>query len=340
MKNKKNAIKNSLIAIHVFFALVGLCIYLINYNLSENLLLQRVLNKEQTIAKAGSLSIEGLFTTVQSELNSFVFSFTKVNDFSVIDINNIRQGFMSFIQRAQLPINGIAYYDQTGKLIAIENRQNLHIGEDQDFSKTEYILWSKNPDNKNKIYISTPYIGVTGGSVGKVILIFLKPIYFGNTYKGALSIRILVDDLRKAFINPLVSDPSEDSFIVDSNGVLIAGKSNLLNKNLYKYAQKQKWAYYSYFISTLKKAIKTNNTEADWFFQNPGESSKELLVGGSEIDLPNTDKDLFLIVTTQKSNTLSLLGSLRSYGYFWLGFSFIITVIGSFLVIYLKDSLS
>jgi hypothetical protein len=337
MKNKRQLLRNSLIIIHIFFAILGLCIYISNYNLSEKLLVQRELSKEQIIAKAGSLSVEDLLITVQNELNSFVFSFTKTNDFSLIDLDNTRSGFLSYIGRAQRPINGIAYYNPSGTLSVIEDKQNLHLGENQNFSKTPLILWSKNPANREKIFISTPYISTVGGSVGKTILVVAKPIYFGNTYKGTLAIRILLEDLRNTFINPLIADSTEDAFIVDSHAVLIADKNNFLNKNLFAYAQKNKWSHYKDFEKKLQKIIAGNDTQTTWFFQNPKEKPTEFLIGASRIGVPNTDKDLYLIVTTPKEEVLSLLTALRLYGYFWLVFSVIMTLLGSIIVCLIKE---
>lgn len=313
--------------------------YLVNYSLAENLLIQNYLLKEQTIAKAGSLSIEDLLTTVQNELNSFVFSFTQVNDYAPIDIEATRQGFKDYISKAQLPINGIAYYDQTGKLVVIEDKQHLHIGEGQDFSNTSYIQWAENPANKNTLYISTPYISVVGGSVGKTIIIVLKPIYFGNIYKGALGVRILLGDLEKAFVAPLISSAEENSFIIDSNGVVIASQANLLNKNLFTYAKKQRWERYTDFTTLLTTALRKNDTKTLWFFQNPSDTSKEYLAGISRIDIPNTDKDLFLVVSSPKENITSLLRWFRDYGYIWLGFSVIVTIIESSIIIFLQKKI-
>lgn len=337
MTKKRSYLRNGLIFLHIVFAILGFYIYIFNYRLSENLLIQKTLSKQAILAKSGSLSVENLLKNVQSELTSFVFTFAKINDSASIDTGVTRKAFIAYMQRAQLPINGIALYDAQGKLSIIENRYDIRIGENQDFSKTAVILWSKNPANRDKTFISTPYIGTTGASIGKIILILAKPIYFGNTYKGTLAIRLLVNEFRNSFVTPLTADNAENSLIINSDGVVLAGNAPLLNQNIFTYAQKQKWNKYNDFISTLRMALQTNTTQATWTFQNPKEKPIVSLVGISRIDIPNSDKDLFMIVTTPQDSTIASLRPVRGYGLVWLGFGVIATIIGSALVFLLQS---
>lgn len=332
---KQSFFKNSLIVLHIFFAIIGFSIFLFNYNLSEKLLMQRTLSKQLILAKSGSSSVENLLKNTQNQLSSFVFSFAKVNESAQIDIDVTRTEFIAYMKRSQLPINGIALYDENGILSIIENKQDIRVGENQDFSRAEFIKWSKNPLNKTKVFVSTPYIGTAGASVGKIILVVAKPVYFGNKYKGTLAIRILIDDLRREFITPLTNDPDEDSFIVNSNGIFIAGLPSLINKDLYVYAKEQKWNQSQDFSQKLRAALRNNMTQTTWVFLNPKEKPKESLVGISKIDLPDTDNDLFMIITTPKDGIISALYPIRIYAFTWLGFGILTTIIGGIIVMLL-----
>lgn len=329
---KQSFLKNSLIVLHIIFAIIGFYTFLFNYNLSEKLLLQKTFSNQLLLTKAGSSAIENLLKNAQNQLSSFVFSFAKINESSEIDKEATRKEFIAYMKRSQLPINGIALYDEKGILNIIENRQDIRIGENQDFSNAEFIKWSKNPLNKTKSFVSTPYIGITGASVGKIILVVAKPMYFGNKYKGTLAIRILIDDLRRDFITPLSSDPEENSFIVDSNGVLIAGLPALINRNLFNYAKEQKWNQYQDFSKKLNIAIHSNTIQTTWVFPSQKEKLKESLVGISRIDIPDTDKDLFLIVTTSKNEIISALNPIRIYAFAWLGFGIFTTIVGGIIL--------
>ncbi len=328
--------RNILIVLHIIFAAAGFYIYLYNYQLSENLLVQKTLSKQEVVAKAGSLAVENLIKSAVTELSSFVFTFAKVDENSVINKGATRTAFLDYMSKASVPINEIAVYDESGKLLVIENRENLHTGENQNFSDRDFIQWSKDPSNKNKLFISDPYLAKAGASLGKTIIVLAEPIYFGSKFKGTLAIRILVDDFKKAFIDPLVADMDEDSFIIDTSGVLLAGKPNLQNQNLFVYAQNKKWSQYNDFITNLKVATKQSQTQTSWVFQNPGEDPKILLAGISKIDVPNTDRDLYLVVVSSKDNVTSSLTWLRRYGFIWLGFGVLTTIAGGVAVIFLK----
>lgn len=329
--------KNSLIFLHIIFAAIGFYTFFLNYQLSENILIQKASNKQLILAKSGSISVENLLRNVQNQLESFIFSFTKVSDTETIDEKTTRDKFAAYMQRAQLPINGIALYNEQGKLVILENRQSIHSGENDDFSQTAFIQWAKNSINKNKTFVSTPYIGTTGASIGKVILVVAKPIYFGQTYKGTLAIRLLVGDFSKAFINPLSSDASEDSFVLTNTGVFVSGSSSLLNQNLYTYARSKKWSNYQDFIVKLQNALKTDTTQTTWTFKNPKDTTKSFIVGVSKIDIPDTDKDLYFVVMSSKNDVLIALKPLRTYGFVWMGFGLLTTVIGGLIVLTLRD---
>lgn len=332
--NKKGiALKNFLIFLHVLFAIVGLYTYLVTYHISEDLLIQKTLNKQLVLAKAGSLSIENLLRSVQSELYSFAFSFDKTSEGEVIDKDITRAGLVSYIQRSQLPVSGVALFDENGKVAILENRSHVREGEGEDFSEAEFIKWSKEPINKGKIFLSTPLLGTVGASKGKIILVMAEPIYFGSKFKGTLAIRLRVEDFTKAYVTPLISDSTEDTFIVNQNGVVIAGRDSLLNTNLFDYAKKLKWSNYEDFIRKLQLAFTKNETQTVWTSQLPGEKPRKMLVGISKIDLPGTDKDLYIKVATPAEGVLDSLSGLRKYGYIWLGVGALTTIVASLIVL-------
>ena len=335
MNIKRSYLRNGLILLHIAFAIMGFYLFIFNYHLSETVLTQKTLSKQTILAKAGSTSVENLLKNVQNQLSSLIFSFTQVPETAVIDLEQTRSEFDAYIQRAQLPINGVALYDEKGTLIILGNRKHIHTGEGQNFSQTSYIQWSKNPVNKGKTYISTPYIGTTGASIGKIIILVEQPIYFGNAYKGTLAVKLLVDDFRKAFVESLASDPDENSFILNNTGVLLAGNSALLNQNLFAYAAKQRWNQYKDFIQKLNVAIKTNINQEVWTFQNPKDKPKVFLVGMSKIDILNTDNNLYMVVGTPKDSALSSLQPLRIYGFAWLGFGLFTTFLGGIIAMLL-----
>ena len=336
MKKKHLILRNSLIILHILFAIVGLFTYLVIYNFSENLLIQKTLNKQLILAKAGSLAVENLIKNVQNELASFVFSFAKTDESDAIDKNTTRAAFASYMQRSQLPVSGIALFDENGTVAILENRSHIRTGEGENFSQAVFTKWSKNPNNKGKTFISTPLLGTVGASKGKIILVIAQPLYFGNKFKGTLAVRLRVEDFTKAFVTSLGSDSSEDAFIVNTSGVVIAGKDSLLNKNLFDFASKEKWSNYQDYLNKLHLALKKNETQVTWTSKLPNEKPREMLVGISKIDIPDTDQDLYMKVATPKDGVIDSLSRLKKYGFLWLGFGVITTIIGSLLIIRLQ----
>ncbi len=65
----------------------------------------------------------------------------------------------------------------------------------------------------------------------------------------------------------------------------------------------------------------------------PGEKVRSFLVGMSKIDVPNTEKDLYIVVTSSQEDVASALTPLRFYGIAWLGFGILITSTGSALIL-------
>ena len=329
-------IQLAILFIHIFFSILGFYNFFFNYDLSAQLLIQKTVDRQVTIARSGSTSIENYIKSLQNQLDSFVFSFQKVNENDVIDKVETRRQFEAYIQKTTKPSSGIALYDDTGKLLVIQNTQKITTGENEDFSDYDFIQWSKDPVSKGKTFIANPYTARAGASKGKIIMVVATPVYFGNKYKGTLAIRFLVGQFKDAFITPLSTELDEDSFIVDTNGVLITGDDKLINQNLISYAKQTKWDGSDDFVDKLSLALKKTEARTEWKFQHPDQKNKNYLVAIRKIDIPNTDKDLFLVATTPKDDITKSLIPLRSYGSVWLFISILITFIGGLLFIFLR----
>ncbi len=321
---------------HILLSVVGFYNFVFNYHLSEVYLVQSVNEKQQIISKSGARSVENFLHSIDNQLSSFVFSFAKIDGNTAIDKEATRQQFAEFIKRSKPPISGIALYDESGTLIIIENKEHNKLGEGVDFSSRDFITWSTDPLNKGKSFITNPYISASGSTQGQNIMAIVTPIYFGNKFKGTLAIRFLVNQFKDAFINPLATAIDEDSFIIDNNNVVIAGDVGLLNKNLNDYARQSKWHNYTDFNDKLNAVLKKDSTNTSWNFAFPNQKVKNYLVASSKIDLPNTDKDLYLILLTPQSGTLKPLSPLRYYGTVWIWISIILTFLGGVIYIVVK----
>lgn len=326
----------SVLLIHIFLGIIGLYSFIFNYQLTENYLIQNTEDEEVIIAQAGARSIENFFNNVSNQLSSLVFSFEKVREDTPIDKDNTRKEFARYINQAKTPVSGIAFYDESGKLSIIENVQKITTGENEDFSDEDFIKWSRDPQNRDKTFITHPFISRSGASKGKVIMAIATPLYFGNHYKGTLAIRFLVSRFKDAFISPLTSDGDEDTTIIDSNGILIAGDDKLINKNLIDYAKETRWNKYEDFIYKFKSVIQKKQSKTAWTFKFPDSPKRDYLISSSRIDIPNTDNDLYLIISTPQDKSIKLLTPIRSYGSIWAGLGILFTLLGGVIYVVIR----
>ncbi|GEM_PF-2413361 len=319
----------ALLGIQLLFSLFGFYNYFFNYNLSRASLTQQFQDNELLLAKSGAKSIEVFMKNTINQLIIF-----ESNDiFETFDDEKIRTLFRQFINNAEVPLIDIARYDKAGKLSIIENRKRIYVGEHEDFSDRDFIQWSKNPVNENKFYITAPYIARAGEAKGRTIMVIAIPSYFHHIHQGTITMRVGIDEFKKYFLDPLGGN-NEDIFILDADRNVVLGKKTLLNQNLIEYAKKTKWVGWQDFVDKLNESVNQTTGIATWNVQYPSERTRETLAAYSKIDLPSTDRDLTLFVTTVKPNIYTSLTPFFSYGTIWLGGSIIMTfIIGAILTL-------
>lgn len=325
-----------ILLLHILIGIITLYSFIFNLQLTESYLTANSLDKQSIVARSGARSVENFFNSVVNQLYSMVFSFDKVDENAVIDKNNTREEFSRYISQAKAPISGIALYDENGKLLIIENIRKITVGENEDFSDEVFVQWSKNAANRGKIFITRPFISRSGSSKGKTIMAVATPLYFGNKYRGTLAIRFLVEQFKGAFINPLTSDLEEDTQIVDSSGTIIAGDNRIINKNLVDYAKEERWDRSDDFVSKFSSLLQKQLSKTSWTFKYPGGMAKNYLVASSRIDVPNTDSDLYLIISTVSENSSKPISPIRSYGSIWAVLSIVFTLFGGVIYIIMR----
>ncbi len=322
---------------HLVLSIIGAYNYLYNFNIAEKYLLIYTSDKQQVTAKSASHSIENYINSTINQLHSLVFSFTEIDENSRVDTDLTRKEFATYIKENKGPISEIAFYNEKGDLKILENAAHNKEGESHNFSQSEFFLWSKDPKNTNKVYISTPFTGKIGTSKDKVIMIIASPVYFGSQFKGTVSIRFFLQDFSNSFVYPLSTKLYENALIVNSDGLVITGNSYFVNKNLIDYAKNKNWKQSKAFINTFKGVLKKDRSDVTWVFQYPKDVPRNYLVSSSKIDIPNTDRDLYLIISSSRNEALKPISTLRYYGSLGIWASMAITFIGGALYIGLRQ---
>ncbi len=311
----------AILCFHVAFGIFGIYNYFANYTLSTHLLVQQSQDREYVLERSGANSIEYFIKNIQQQL----LILAKNESVSSIQVSAMEPILKNFVDNALSPVSGIARYNQSGKLIAIENRQRIKTGQNEDYSDYEFIQWSKDPENRSKIFISYPYVARAGASKGKIILVIATPCYNSNTYTGTLAVRFTLEEFQKTFLDPIIT--KEDSvFIVDGKGIVVTGNKALLNKNLFDYAKAQQWTGWQDFVKKFTLVIHSDEYKSSWSFKNPGQKTKEFLIASNRIDVTHAQRDLFLVVLIPADSINRSLDPLHWYGSFWLGASILFTI--------------
>lgn len=320
----------AILALQVAFSLLGLYNFFFNFNLSKDFLLKQSLEAQIVLTRSGARSIE---TYMRNSINQLLF-LEKNDILDSPDYEKIRPVFRQFADNSDNSIADIARYDANGKLVIIENKQRIYFGEKEDFSDKNFIKWSKTA-LENQIFITPTYIAQAGSAKGKAIIVVATPSYFSHKYSGTITIRFILNEFKKIFIDPL-GNVDEETMVIDSGGKLLIGKESLINQNLLKYGQKTNWKNSKDFVNKFKRIFSSNEGKETWFFQYPGESPKELLITYSKIDIPNTDKDLYLIITRNKPNVTSPIRPFFAYGTYWLGGGILLSFLIGLSLLFIK----
>lgn len=328
-----------ILLIQTILSIWGLVNFLNDFKQTQTNLTQDTFAKQDIIVRAGALALEHFIYSIQDQLDLFVFSFAKTTPSSPIDLAGTQKEFFNFINRSAPPIAEIALYDENGKLIILENRQQNFTGVNEHFSDQDFIRWSKDPNSKGLTYITSPYISKAGWIKGSSIIAIATPLYFGNRFKGTVAIRILAKEFQSTFIETLSPLIEDSSFISDKEGTVISGDNRILALNLIDYAKASRWPGYEDFIQKYNQTLSSDRQNITWAFKYPLQNQDTYLVSSAKIDIPNTDKDLYLIVATSQKKFEQSVAPIKYYTSFWIWLIIIITFMLNSLYLVVRNKL-
>ncbi len=321
----------TILSLQILFSIFGLYNYFFNFNLSKDFLIKQSQETQLTVTRAGTKSVEVFMKSIINQL----LILERNNVIDSLDKEKTRQAFQQFVDNTDELVADIARYDKEGKLVVIENKRRIYTGEKEDYSDRDFIQWSKTQAEENQILITPPYIARAGAARGKAIIVVATPSYFNHEYTGTIAIRFALNEFKKSFIDPL-GTADEETMIIDSSGRILVGRSSLGNQNLLDYAKKTKWNGSKDFIDKFKQMLNSYEGRDIWKFQYPGENPKSFLATYNKINIPNTDNDLYLIVTRNEPNITSSINPFYAYGTYWLGGGILLSVLIGFGIILVK----
>lgn len=292
-----------------------------NLEQSSSLLSSQVKFRELLIARASAKSTEKLFQNLESQL---LFQ-------SQLNRDDFLKKYLASLDPA---VRQIALFDNQGKLRLLADRKIENKTNVASLS-AEAVSWSQAPTNKNRIYISSPFPIYLASFQGDKTIFMATPIY-ESSHSGTLAYIVSLSDLQNNFINPLGQPQYEQSIILDSRGVVVAGDANLINKNLFSYAREEKWSNYRDFLNKLHAVITKPEFQTTWTFKTNPKTVRNFLVSSNKIDVPNTDRDLYLVIIYPQSNLARVLEPLSSFGSRWLAPGLAIALISGTLLFIIR----
>ena len=290
------------LVLSVVFLSLALLLYFRNRYVFENLLFQETEQRQLVIAKSGALSINLFIENADEDIRAI----SRLPEIYTLNVPSAEKTISGYLSGSTLSaISTIGLLDKNGKALVIYDRTGMASQVGQNFSDRDYFKWSEQPSSRGQTYITQPFVSRAGSTKGSNVIVVSSPVYNGNLYTGDLIFVISLDEFTKSFVSPLRINKGE-VFLMDENGRYIAGDNNLINVNLFNYADSNKWNNYKSFKDGLYEVVQSGNGIEKWDFKEPEKSSSETdLVGYQTIQRPGPD--WYLVAAVPESSELSVI---------------------------------
>lgn len=254
----------------------------------ENLIVRETQKRELAIGISQCEVIDSFIKGITT--NIFIFSKTK----AVIenDHKSTEELFNSYLAEAPFPVNGLSRLDEKGIARVYVDREKILDGRNQNFSDREYFKYTKEPENKNKIYISSAFKSRAGSSKDKFVFVTAVPIYDGNNFKGTIVLATRIDRFGKQLLTMGKVGKHMKSFLISKNGQIVA--ANIVDEEELK--------IWSRNIIREKPELDAKITGLTYVFPISIESSNEFVYSYKTI--ASNDLDLKLLVAHPKDRII------------------------------------
>lgn len=213
-------------AIYLLLVLIvittGLVAYLRYKDSIAQIAIDEAQRRQLVLARSGASSIEDFIRNTTYHLKYI----SRIDAVASLDEKETRSIFNDFINGMKgTPIGGITRIDDKGIMKIVINREGIRLGEGEDFSDREYFSWAKKEENKDKVYISQPFVSRAGVNKGKTIIILVSPTYFENKFTGMVGISVPVENFSENFVKPIAIYKDFETYLLSNDRVVIAGSS-------------------------------------------------------------------------------------------------------------------
>lgn len=208
-----NKVNRPLLVTVSLFTIISSLLYSYSIKISQDVLYEQMLHREQIVARAGSFALENFFGSLSDQLETYV----QKSDVSKIDDSTVKDlvDFIS-IWSEDKPVEGILILDKEGKIVA--NDRSDTIGD--DLKTIEYFKVLKE-SSKARIFLSKPFVDKIGEAEKQVVVV-ASPIIKDGEFKGVLAVNVSIDGLAEKYLTPLKLAEENRIYLINDEGVIIS----------------------------------------------------------------------------------------------------------------------
>lgn len=288
---------------------VGLGLYILYQQGIEKIIIEETQKRQELAAKSGSLYIETViediaFNLKQSSLIPDIYNHNP-NGHKLLDqvISEIKEN----------SVRGLGIIDKNGIMLHVSNRKNTNV-EKTDVSDRAYFIWAKNPINKDRYFVSNPFISKAGITKDEPVIAVSFPIYAQNKFNGTLIGVISLQDFSSNTLSNYSVYKTGDVCITNTNGEIIASTDPKKKDHV------------------LPTELISENKETITYLE---EGSEDQIITIQKLKI--ADSDYFLIVSNPKKEIVKgYLGSLLNINSVTIIFIIGAALIGAFLTILIE----
>lgn len=211
-----------------FLAVVSLAVisYFVLGRQTATLFGQKFLNRQQVLARAGSINISSFFqefgnsVSVLAQLKSITNPTSSVWESDIFVKEWSDSGF----------IGGVALADRNG---VVRLNSNILGTRNVGFSLADrdYFLWAKNEAKEGEYFIGSPVISRGQATEGQVIVPVASPVYQNGVFQGVVVTSPRLKDLAEHFLNLMKVSDSTRVYLINKEGnVLYTNSDSILQE--------------------------------------------------------------------------------------------------------------
>lgn len=305
-----------LVIILILFLTPGIFLYWQASEQAEETMVEQVIARELTLARAGSLLITEFFKRDEADL-------LLLSEAELVRALKEKDGRMKLQllakQFGEGILSDIVRTDEKGIVQWVVNLEDDRDGEGISIADRDYFNWAEEQTIPGKIFVSQPLISRGGKEEGNYILVMATPIFYQEKFNGILFFTFSLKELTEKYITPLAFSPKVQSLISTQEGDIVASTiSEAVGKNVLEYARQGKWKGQEEYLAMVEKALieKKGSAVHNYHLSFPHDRLIKAITVYVPIEVGDQNWFLWIAVPYEEAINLALpLEFFRSHGF-------------------------